>query len=284
VTTASGVRNPERESVALLVSLVSNTLDPGYARAAARRAPGAKRPWYHQPAVAIGSLLIGLTLVVAYVHTNRAQPQAARVQTALVSRVRAAQRAGDALERTADQLSTTIVGLRDAALGTNGALTEQLSRAEVLAGTRAVVGPGLAVTLSDPPAASATPAPSRPGTSSPAQTHIITDRDVRSVVNVLWGAGAEAIAVNNVRITPTSAIRVAGEAVLVDLQPITSPYTISAIGNADTLVTRFAVSGVAGRYQTLANATGSGFSFDEKSRLRLPASAALAPRYARAAQ
>jgi uncharacterized protein YlxW (UPF0749 family) len=283
VTTASG-RDPQRESVALLITLVSNTLDPGYAAAAARRDAGARRPWYHQAAVVLGSMLIGLTLVVAYVHTHRAQPQAARVQADLVSRVRAAQRAGDALERTAEQLSTRIVGLRDAALGNGGALNEQLGRAEVIAGTRAVVGPGLSVTLADPPAASATPPPGRPGTTSPGQAHIITDRDVRSVANVLWDAGAEAVAVNNVRITPTSAIRFAGQAVLVDLRPITSPYTISAIGDADTLITRFAASGVASRYQTLANAIGIGFSFDEKSALQLPASAALAPRYARAAQ
>jgi uncharacterized protein YlxW (UPF0749 family) len=283
VTTASG-REPQRESVALLISLVSNTLDPGYAEAAARRVPGVRRPWYHQPAVALGSMLIGLTLVVAYVHTHRAQPQAARVQADLVSRVRAAQRAGDALERTAEQLSNRIVGLRDAALGNGGALNEQLGRAEVSAGTRAVVGPGLSVTLADPPPASATPPPGQPGTTSLGQAHIITDRDVRSVANVLWDAGAEAVAVNNVRITPTSAIRFAGQAVLVDLRPITSPYTISAIGDADTLITRFAASGVASRYQTLSSALGIGFSFDEKSALQLPASAALAPRYARAAQ
>jgi uncharacterized protein YlxW (UPF0749 family) len=276
-------RDPRRESTALLISLVTNTLDPGYAEAAAGRGPGAARPWYHRTAVALGCVLIGLTLVVAYVHTNRGQPQAARVQADLVSRVRAAQRAGDALELTAEQLSTTIAALRDAALG-SGQLGGQLDREEAIAGTRAVVGPGLSVTLADPPASSATPSAGRPGTSSPAQTHIITDRDVRSVVNVLWDAGAEAVAVNDVRITPTSAIRFAGEAVLVDLQPITSPYTIKAIGNADTLITRFALSSVASRYQTLANATGTGFSFDESSALRLPASAPLAPRYARPAQ
>ena len=56
---------------------------------------------------------------------------------------------------------------------------------------------------------------------------------MRSVVNELWSDGAEAIAVNGIRLTPTSAIRFAGDAVLVDFQPITSPYRIDAIGDAD---------------------------------------------------
>ena len=87
---------------------------------------------------------------------------------------------------------------------------------------------------------------------------------------------------NDVRLTPTSAIRFAGQAVLVDFQPITSPYTIRAIGDPDVLVTRFADSEVASRYHTLA-ARGVAFSFDESTRLTLPASAAASPRYASAA-
>ena len=86
---------------------------------------------------------------------------------------------------------------------------------------------------------------------------------------------------NGVRLTPISAIRFAGQAVLVDYQPITSPYQISAIGNADALSTSFAQSAVASRYQTLKGADGIGFSFTESQHLSLPASAATALRYAR---
>ena len=77
---------------------------------------------------------------------------------------------------------------------------------------------------------------------------------MRSVVNELWHDGAEAISVNDVRLTPTTAIRFAGEAVLVDFQPITSPYTIRAIGDRHVLETGFVDSAVASRYQTLAGA------------------------------
>ena len=93
------------------------------------------------------------------------------------------------------------------------------------------------------------------------------------MVNELWAVGAEAISVNDIRLTPTSAIRFAGEAVLVDFEPISPPYVIRAIGNADRLDTGFAASDVASRYQTLAGVEGIGFSFDERSRLQLPGAA-----------
>ncbi len=103
---------------------------------------------------------------------------------------------------------------------------------------------------------------------------VLSDRDVRDVVNQLWSDGAEAIAVNNIRLTPTSAIRFAGEAVLVDFQPITAPYVIRAIGDANGLDTGFAASDIATRYQTLSAAGKITFNFDEEKSLSLPASAA----------
>jgi uncharacterized protein YlxW (UPF0749 family) len=136
------------------------------------------------------------------------------------------------------------------------------------------------VTLSDPSAPTAGPTPGRGGTTPIGATNILTDRDVRSVVNELWHDGAEAISVDDVRLTPTSAIRFAGEAVLVDFQPITSPYHIAAIGNADLLATNFAQSSVASRYQTLTGVEGIGFSFSDASDLTLPASAPVRVRYA----
>jgi uncharacterized protein YlxW (UPF0749 family) len=103
---------------------------------------------------------------------------------------------------------------------------------------------------------------------------------VRSVVNQLWSDGAEAIAVNGIRLTPLSAIRFAGQAVLVDLQPIASPYVIDAIGNADALDTGFAASAVASRYQLLQQADGIAFSFAEHKTVSLPAAALPALQYA----
>jgi uncharacterized protein YlxW (UPF0749 family) len=91
--------------------------------------------------------------------------------------------------------------------------------------------------------------------------------------------------VNDVRLTPKSTIRFAGEVVVVgdDAKAITSPYVIRAIGNADDLATSFASSEVASRYHTLVSADGIGFSFTEHTKLTLPASPPVTPRFAREA-
>ena len=191
-----------------------------------------------------------------------------QVNTSLGSRVEAAQRRLAEAQRRA--------------LPSTGALSRELARAQQAAGTVAVHGPGLTVTLREPPAPSATDAVGRGGSTPLAATNILTDRDIRSVVNELWHDGAEAVAVNGIRLTPASAIRFAGEAVLVDFVPISSPYTIDAVGDADRLSTRFAQSSVASRYQTLVSADGIGFDFTDESELSLPAGAQVSPRYASA--
>lgn len=48
-------------------------------------------------------------------------------------------------------------------------------------------------------------------------------RDVVFVVNALWAAGAEAIAVNGQRLSSRTAIRFAGDAILVNFRPLVPP-------------------------------------------------------------
>jgi uncharacterized protein YlxW (UPF0749 family) len=233
--------------------------------------------------VAVGFLLIGFILALAWVHTHRSAPEAVKVHDSLVQRARTAQERTEQLATDEAKLNTELAKLRDAALSGSSGLVTTLNRSRLLAGEVAAVGPGLEVRLSEP---KATAQPSNaPGQTTPTSGgHVLLDRDVRSVVNELWADGAEAMSVNGIRLTPTSAIRFAGDAVLVDFQPIASPYVVDAIGPADQLDTGFAASEVASRYQTLASAKGIGFSFAEKDKLSLPAAADMVPQYARVAK
>lgn len=267
-------------SARLLLDLVESTLDPGYAAAARRRGAEARRHWYERPITAVGALLIGLLLTLSYIHTNRSAPEAQAVHDRLVERVRAAQDGADRLSGELAGVERRLSAEESKALPRSGALVRTLQQAKLDAGQVAVTGPGLEVTLREPPAPTSSPVAGRAGSEPITSTHILSDRDVRSVVNELWHDGAEAIAVNGIRLTPTSAIRFAGEAVLVDFQPITSPYRIQAIGDTDALSTSFAQSSVASRYQTLAGADHIGFSFDGRSKIQLPASGPVSPRYA----
>jgi uncharacterized protein YlxW (UPF0749 family) len=249
-----------------LADLLTNTLDPGYAAAAARRRDGTARPISRATRVAVVAVcaVIGAVLTVAYIHTRDNAPGTSRAKRALIAKVRAAQDTAEKLADQANRLSGQVASARQRASGATPS-GKELTRAEEQAGTLAVHGPGLRVTLTNP-------------TSGERQ---YTDLDVRAVVNELWLSGAEAIAVNNIRLTPTSAIRFAGSAVLVDFQPLTAPYTVRAIGSPAQLDSRFTVSDVANRYRTLASAFGLGFRISQSKQLALPASDSHRNRYAR---
>ena len=68
-----------------------------------------------------------------------------------------------------------------------------------------------------------------------ANATLIHDEDIRKVVNELFAAGAEVVAVNDSRIISTSAIRCVGPSILVNDTKMTPPYVIKAIGKADQL-------------------------------------------------
>ncbi|MEO6699947.1 MAG: DUF881 domain-containing protein, partial [Jatrophihabitantaceae bacterium] len=142
-----------------------------------------------------------------------------------------------------------------------------------------VTGPGMQVELSEP-GAPATAGNGRPGTTPQSQVAVLNDREIRAVANALWAAGAEAISINGLRLTPISTIRTAGEAILIDLQPINPPYTISAIGDRDGLQLAFAQSPIARQLKTLVAVDGIGFRFGGKSELKLPSVTVNQLRYA----
>jgi uncharacterized protein YlxW (UPF0749 family) len=268
-----------------LVDLVLDPRDRGYEAAAQRKVAAGTagvRRWYDRPAVAIGCLVIGFVLAVAWVQTHRGAPQEAKVHDSLVQRVRTAETTTSGLTGDEARLNAEVSGLQQAALGPAAAsLLRELNRNRLLAGAEAVYGPGLEVRLSEPAGESEpSTAPGHGDRTPESGGHILIDRDIRSVVNELWADGAEAISVNGIRLTPTSAIRFAGDAILVDYEQIASPYVIDAIGAPDRLDTAFANSAVASRYQTLAGAKGIGFSFGEKPRLQLAAGVVPPPQYA----
>ena len=97
----------------------------------------------------------------------------------------------------------------------------------VLAGTTAVKGPGVELTIED----------SKKEISSTDNTnlYIIHDEDVLKVINELKAAGAEAIAINDQRLTSLSEIRCAGPTISINNTRIAAPYVIKAIGDKDNM-------------------------------------------------
>ena len=55
------------------------------------------------------------------------------------------------------------------------------------------------------------------------------------IISRLWAYKADGIAINGIRLGLQSSIRLAGNNILIGTTPITSPYTIEAIGDAREL-------------------------------------------------
>ncbi|HEX4726515.1 MAG TPA: DUF881 domain-containing protein [Jatrophihabitans sp.] len=248
---------------ALLNDLLNNTLDPGY-RAAANR--GRPRHWWDAPLVWLCCVAVGLLLVVAYQQNHRTAPAREAANRELIARINAAQHTGDQLAARAKLLAAQVASLRDAQLPGS---SSQLQQLEIAAGAVAVSGPGMQIELGEPGLSSSAPN-GRPGSTPQNQVAVIHDRELRAVVNELWSAGAEAVAVNGLRVSPLSVIRVAGEAILLDLQPLNPPYTVSAIGDRDGLQLAFAQSPIARQLKTMVAVDGISFRFGGKSNLTLP--------------
>ncbi|EKF23666.1 hypothetical protein C731_2368 [Mycolicibacterium hassiacum DSM 44199] len=105
----------------------------------------------------------------------------------------------------------------------------------------------------------------------PGSRQVILDRDLQLVVNSLWGSGAEAISVGGVRIGPNVTIRQAGGGILVDNQPIASPYEILAVGPPHHLQDAFDASTALQRLRLLESSYGVGVQVATAENLTLPA-------------
>ncbi len=108
------------------------------------------------------------------------------------------------------------------------ALNTELSRQQLMAGLIPLEGPGIVVTLDDSPAA--VPARADPN------AYIIHEYDLRDIVNLLWMAGAEAIAINDERLVSNSSIYCVGSTVLVNDTRLSPPYVIRAVGQSRVLL------------------------------------------------
>lgn len=258
-------------SMSLLVDMSAAALDPSYAEAAARRAvEGERRRLRLSGRVLAGLLVVGLGTGIAAAQARRRADEVGSSRRALVADVRERTSATDRLAEEASRLRSSVSRTRSLLLGTDARGRQAaalVSALELVSGAVPVHGPGIVVTLDDAPDAGAA-AQDRGGQAGDGR---VFDRDLQDVVNALWAAGAEAVSVNNQRLTAQTAIRSAGEAVLVDLRPLSPPYLLRAIGQVDTLEPAFVDSATARRFQTWTSLYGLRFQVRRAGDLRLPA-------------
>lgn len=266
---------PKRIPVpSLLRSLLSEHLDPGYAAAAAARAEGGRprRRVFDWGWQLLAAFAIATVFAVAAAQAQTAAPAAREAQHALAGRVRAVEVAADKASTQRDALSDQVDAERRTRLGMdeNGQqLLGQLDEANIAAAATPMIGPGLTVTVTDPGVSKDLSDVSKQRVAGSRQ--VILDRDLQLVVNSLWGSGAEAISVGGVRVGAGVTIRQAGGGILVDNQPITSPYVIVAIGPPNSMADAFDRSPGLHRMRLLETSYGVGVNVSAGDGLTVPA-------------
>jgi uncharacterized protein YlxW (UPF0749 family) len=280
VTTVRRGGGPRSLGASLLDQVLAETLDPAYAQAARARearaareaAPPSRREGWGKPAVAAVMAGAGVLAAVTYDQAAAGAQGREEVRAALVAEVEAESETTDQLAADLEALRADVTAARDAALAATAVGQRALDRledAELTAGALPVSGPGLLVTLADAePDADEDPVG---GTAEADPRGQVRDGDLQLVVNALWAAGAEAVSINGQRLGPTTAIRFAGEAVLVDFRPVTNPYLVSAVGDPATVRGRFLASPEVGALAVISETYGLRFEFAQEDELSLPA-------------
>ncbi|MFD8215661.1 DUF881 domain-containing protein [Streptomyces sp. NPDC059697] len=229
-------------SMSLLTNVMDHSLDDGYAEAAARRqtegAGGMPKTVRAKLGLAAGLVLAALVVTVGAANARIAAPVVAKERQELIDRVERETAAADKLESGVDTLRDDVSAKQNEALRKQGG-SGQADLVGVLSGAVAVHGPGVKLVVNDAKEATEGGDGNPRETSGFSDTGRVRDRDMQRVVNGLWESGAEAVSINGQRLTALSAIRAAGDAILVDNKPLVPPYTVLAVGDGERLSTRF---------------------------------------------
>ncbi|MDR1151776.1 MAG: DUF881 domain-containing protein [Bifidobacteriaceae bacterium] len=268
----SPVRRAVDASMTLLNEVIERPLDAGYAEVAARKAAGeAGSARGHVRAIAAGTaIVLGIAAGTAVAALRAPDPDASRAAKTLIADAEARQqRVAELTEenleltRVVETLEHDVLASIDPSAARVAALTG------IAAGASPVTGPGLVVTMEEDPAA----------VESDGEAARIRAADLQTVVNGLWHSGAEAIAINGVRLTTTSPIATAGQAIHIDLTPVAPPYQIEAVGDGEVLQIKLMRTSAGGRISYLRNEFGARIDVSVRSELTLGASGGRATLY-----
>ncbi|MGW0642432.1 MULTISPECIES: DUF881 domain-containing protein [Streptomyces] len=268
-------------SMSLLNNVMDHSLDDGYAEASARRkadgSAGLPRTLKSKLGLAAGLVVAALVVTLGAAEARISAPVVAKEREELIDRINAETEAADTLESNVDKLRADVSERQRKALEQHGGDQGQL--VALLAGATPVEGPGVKLIVDD--AKNTDQGGGGPRESSGfADTGRVRDRDMQRVVNGLWESGAEAVAINGQRLTALSAIRAAGDAILVDNRPLVPPYTVLAVGDGKKLATAFQDSADGQYLQALKESFDIRTSISDQAKVQLPAAPSLIVRTA----
>ena len=261
---------PHHVTMPLLDRVVEQAVDEEYADAAARRgAPADAAHTTRSPKVAVTLAVIGVLGGAAFVLNAQDSDVDETSRAVLINRVETERTELGERQDTLGALQAEIGRIQQASTTLADDLRTAEDRGErlgLMAGYAGAQGPGVRITVEDSP--------------SGLNQERVRDEDLALLVDGLWGAGAEAIAINGKRLTVLSAIRNSSQAINVNSRPLSPPYVVEAIGDENTLQARLLASTRGNEFFGLAEQLGFVYRLENVDNVVLPAARARKLRFA----
>jgi uncharacterized protein YlxW (UPF0749 family) len=197
---------------------------------------------------------------VVAAQTDRQAPVAELSRAALIDQIDLRSAELQDLQRQVGDLTSSNAAAGSASTKIQGQLDDisgRVRRAELLTGYSAVRGPGVRITVDNRPDADV--------------DSEIRDEDLAVLVDGLWQAGAEAIAINDQRLNVLGGIRNTNRAIHVNGRPVNAPYVVSAIGDNRTLQARLVQTYQGQQWFGLVNGLDFVYRAENVDDMRLPA-------------
>ncbi len=256
-------RLPEHVTTPLLTLITTRSMDEDYAHVAEKRAASGQAPaqgsrphWASLVAIAA----LGVMAAIVAVQTDREAEVNELSRAALVEQITSRRDQLRDLQGQVAQLSATNQDVAASSTRLQEQLDEintRVRRAELVTGYAPVRGPGVRMTVDN-----------REGVDVNDE---IRDEDLAYLVDGLWEAGAEAIAVNDQRLHVLGGIRNTSRAIHVNGRPINAPYVVEAIGDPRTLEAGLVQTSQGQEWFTLVNFFEFVYRSENVDDIRLPA-------------
>jgi uncharacterized protein YlxW (UPF0749 family) len=254
---------PAHVTTPLLTLITARSMDEDYAHVAQKRAaagdvrPRAARPhWTSVLAIAV----LGVLAAVVAAQTDRQAPVDELSRAALIEQIDSRSAELQSLQTRVGDLTRSNAALASRNTTIQGQLDDigsRVQRAELNTGYAVVRGPGVRITVDNAPDAGVD------------NEGLVVD--LATLVDGLWEAGAEAIAINDQRLNVLGGIRNTNRAIHVNGRPVLAPYVVSAIGDPRTLQARLLQTSQGQEWFALVNGLGFVYTPENVDDIRLPA-------------
>jgi uncharacterized protein YlxW (UPF0749 family) len=259
----AGRRLPDHVTTPLLTLITARSMDEDYAHVAEQRAAaGDVRPQVARPhwSSVLAVAALGVMAAVVAVQTDREAPAAELSRAALIEQIDSRGDEVRALQGDVARLTESNAAVASSSTKIQALLDDiepRVRRAELTTGFSVAHGPGVRITVDN-----------RPGADVDSE---IRDEDLATLVDGLFEAGAEAIAINDQRINALGGIRNTSRAVHVNGRPVNAPYVVSVIGDPRTLQARLVETYQGQQWFGLVNGLDFVYRAENVDDIRLPA-------------